>query len=50
MRKSGRPDLRGREGDSGERICITSYFPFEKNPFSFGPLSGLWRMTPSQPA
>jgi hypothetical protein len=26
------------------------YFVFENSAFSFGPVSALWRMTPSQPA
>ena len=40
----------GREGSSGERMSRFPYFVFEKNAFSFGPVSALWRMMPSQPA
>ena len=35
-------------GASG--MTMVGYFAFEKKSRSFGPLSGLWRITPSQPA
>ena len=44
------PPANGRDGDSGERISTMSYFVFENSAFSFGPVSALWRMMPSQPA